>query len=279
MSWRRVLFVFLMGIVLAVPARAEKSRVLVLAGTSIVADVLQDLCGEWAEVRSLIPGGACPGHYDLRPGDLRFLHHADLLVLEPFQTELPNMQDLVRAAENKNLNTLVMPGVGAGMLPETQRVYSRALAARLARLWPERGSELEQAVAERVGRIDRVEFESRRELHKANALGTTALCSSMQKAFACWAGMAVAMEYLRPESMAPEDFEQLLLIGRERNVRVVLDNLQSGPGAGRGLAESLDAGQADLTSFPGALPGEDDWESAFRGNVQRLILALKQGHQ
>ena len=76
--------------------------------------------------------------------------------------------------------------------------------------------------------------------------------------------------------MSPKAFARLLDMGKKNHVRMVLDNLQSGPGAGNGLAESLGAGHADLTSFPGALPGQDDWASAFSGNTQNLLNALKE---
>ncbi|WP_022663189.1 metal ABC transporter substrate-binding protein [Paucidesulfovibrio longus] len=254
----------------------------ILAGTSIAADIVSDLCGPAAAVRLLIPGGACPGHYDLRPGDLRFLGGAQLLVLESFQSEMPNMRDLIRAARNEQLQIFVLPEAESAMLPEAQERLTLALAKELARLRPELASRLERATAERIARVREVAGEQRARLEKAGTPGTVALSSALQASFARWAGLDVAATYGRPEDLTPERFGELQDIGAKRGARLVLDNVQSGPGAGRGLAETLGAGRAELTSFPGGFPdapeGREDndgrWESAFIANVNRVLAAL-----
>ncbi|MGE4551484.1 MAG: metal ABC transporter solute-binding protein, Zn/Mn family [Desulfovibrionaceae bacterium] len=257
---------------------ADPDRPLILAGTSLAADLIADLTrdlpGGPAEVRTLIPGGACPGHYDLRPGDLRFLHSAALLVLESYQTGMANMRELVRAAENERLAIFALPQAEGSMLPDAQRAATRALASRLAKLWPKRAADLARAAARRLAAIDAAEAAQRAVLARAGAAGTPALCSVLQAPFARWTGLRVLAEYGRPEDLTPEGVARLTALGRTGGARLVLDNLQSGPGAGRGLAESLGAAQADLTSFPGAAPGEADWASAFAGNVARLAAAL-----
>lgn len=268
------------------PARAgDADRI--LAGTSTVADILEDLAGERAEIRLLIPGGSCPGHYDLRPGDLRFLGEARLLVLEHFQPAMPNMQNLVRAADNEALRIVTLPEEPCALLPEAQKRLTLALADRLTEVWPEQAATIARAATGRLARIAEVESRMRKELQAAglvplpkggvapHAGAPTALCSALQEPLVRWAGLNVVGTYGRPEDLTPECFEQLLKLGREHDVRVVLDNIQSGPGAGRGLAESLGAGRADLTSFPEGVPGEDRWEEAFTGNIGRLLQALR----
>lgn len=255
-----------------------------LAGTSTVADILTDLGGDRLQVRLLIPGGSCPGHYDLRPGDLRFLGQADLLVLEYFQKDMPNMRNLVRAAANPDLELLNLPEETCALLPKAQERLTRFLADRLASHWPGEATAIRSAADRRIERIQAVgDREQRRlsalDLHpgEASADAPAVLCSALQEPLAGWAGLRVVGTYGRPEDLTPECFERLLNLGREHRVRAVLDNIQSGPGAGRGLAESLGAGRADLSSFPGGVPGEDHWEAVFTGNIDRMIRALEQG--
>lgn len=271
---RHLLCLFLVLAVLSAPAYAgDKPRI--LAGTATVADILRDLMGDEAELRQLIPGGACPGHYDLRPGDLLFLEDADLLILEAYQPEMANMADLIRAADNADLQTFVLPLEYNTMLPQAQLNYTAVLAGQLAARFPDLAGSVADAAAKRVQTVQAV---AEREAARLKAAyGTPTLCAAMQAGFAQWAGLDVVDSYGRPEDLSPEKYAQLLDAGKDKRVKLVLDNKQSGPGAGAGLAESLGAGQADLTSFPGALPGEDDWESAFTGNVNRLLKALEEG--
>ncbi len=268
----RITIIILLLMLSALPAwAADPPRV--LAGTSTVADILTDLCGDAVEVRELIPGGTCPGHYDLRPGDLLFLEQADLLVLEAYQPDLANMADLIRAADNTELQTFVLPLKYDTMLPQVQLDYTAALALDLADRFPDLADRVIQAAAQRIAMIQEVAASQADRLEPA--AGVPALCAKMQAGFATWAGLEVVDTYGRPEDLSPEKYANLLEAGQARKVRLVLDNLQSGPGGGSGLAESLDAGQADLTSFPGGVPGQDDWASAFIGNVDRLIQALE----
>lgn len=247
----------------------------IMAGTATTADVLRDLTGDRAEIRQLIPGGACPGHYDLRPGDLLFLEEADLLVLEAYQPEMANMVDLIRAAGNADLQVFVLPLEMEPMLPQGQGNYTAVLAAELIARFPDLADQVAAGEAQRVEMIRHVAEREAARLEIAR--GTPTLCSCMQAGFAAWAGLEVVGTYGRPEDLTPEKYAQLLETGREEQVRLVLDNFQSGPGAGDGLAESLGAGQADLTNFPAWGPKEErDWASAFTGNVQRLLDALEE---
>ena len=264
-----VLFLLLSLVPTSLSLAQEQPRI--LAGTATTADILKDLTGGAAEIRQLIPGGACPGHYDLRPGDLIFLEEADLLVLEAYQVDMPNMADLVRAADNSDLQTFVAPLVMDTMLPKSQLKLTLMLAEELCRVFPDLADQVDQALAERARMVRQVEEEQAGRVQGLD--GAAAITSRLQAGFATWAGLTVAAAYGRPEDLTPEQYAHLLEAGQAAGVRLVLDNKQSGPGAGQGLAESLHAGQADLTSFPGAYDGEEDWASAFTGNVDRLLRA------
>lgn len=270
---QRCILTFLL-FVLLLPGTGNASQTTprILAGTSIVADILSDLTGPEAKVQQLIPGGACPGHYDLRPGDLIFLEKADLLVLEGYQPNMSNMTDLIQAADNRKLQTLVLPKIYNSMLPSAQITYTERLATELAKLFPAMASSVDKAAAKR---IDMIRTKASREAARLRpAKDVPTLCAAMQKGFASWAGLKVVGTYGRPEDLSPSAYGKLLTLGKDNHVRLVLDNLQSGPNAGAGIAESLQAGHADLTSFPGALPGQDGWAAAFTANTQKLLDAL-----
>jgi len=56
----------------------------------------------------------------------------------------------------------------------------------------------------------------------------------------------------------------------------VVDNLQSGPDAGKGIVKELGAVQVTISNFPRALPQTDTWAAAIDKNVELLLEAVKQ---
>jgi zinc transport system substrate-binding protein len=54
----------------------------------------------------------------------------------------------------------------------------------------------------------------------------------------------------------------------------VIDNLQDGKDAGRGIAEDIGATQINLSNFPGGFENTETWEKAIDRNVDLLLKAI-----
>jgi hypothetical protein len=65
--------------------------------------------------------------------------------------------------------------------------------------------------------------------------------------------------------------EDLITTGRRNKVRLVVDNRQSGPSVGVGVAREIGAGHVVLTNFPVG----DSYLDALRSNVEALKQALR----
>jgi len=84
-------------------------------------------------------------------------------------------------------------------------------------------------------------------------------------------GFRVVAEYGRPESMSAREIVTISTIGRERRAILVIDNLQSGPDAGKGIAEALGAPHVVLTNFP----SEEGYLATLEENVNAVLTALR----
>jgi len=71
----------------------------------------------------------------------------------------------------------------------------------------------------------------------------------MQQGFLKWAGFDVVATYGRPEELSPKKMQELINKGKEAGIKLVVDNLQSGPDAGAGIAEEIGAAQV-ISNFP-----------------------------
>jgi len=93
----------------------------------------------------------------------------------------------------------------------------------------------------------------------------------MQKEPLEWMGFMVVAEYGRQEAMSTREVVRLADIGKDRGVIMVVDNIQSGPDAGKGIAETLRAPHVVLTNFP----SERGYLATLQENVDALLSAVR----
>jgi zinc transport system substrate-binding protein len=62
--------------------------------------------------------------------------------------------------------------------------------------------------------------------------------------------------------------------GKEKNVMLIIDNLQSGADAGKGIAEELGCKRVILTNFPGGFDNTETWEKAIDYNIKLILEAI-----
>jgi ABC-type Zn uptake system ZnuABC Zn-binding protein ZnuA len=55
------------------------------------------------ETRTLVPPGNCPGHYDVKPRDIRALANSRAFFIHSFQANFPYITDLIASADNPDL--------------------------------------------------------------------------------------------------------------------------------------------------------------------------------
>lgn len=256
------------------PESAEKLTV--ATGTTHIADIVQEVGGEKVEVVNIVPPGLCPGHFDLKPADVEKLAGAKLLLHHDWQEKLFT-KDLLDSVGNQELEAVPIAVAGNWMAPPVRKQAVEKIAAILSERDPA-NKDLYQANASRlIAQIEEKNQEVQARLEAAGIKGTRVLCAEMQQGFLSWAGFEVVGTYGRPEELTPQLLQDLVDQGRRAGVRLVADNLQSGPEAGAPLARELDVPRVTLSNFPGGFPGTDNWSAALDKNIELLLEALKSG--
>jgi zinc transport system substrate-binding protein len=85
-----------------------------------------------------------------------------------------------------------------------------------------------------------------------------------------WMGFRIEGEYGRPESISAKEIAALTRMGREKRVAMIVDNLQSGPETGRGIAEALGAPHVVLSNFP----SEKGYTATLNDSVDAVLTAV-----
>jgi len=248
-----------------------------MAGSSLIANIIQDVAGDKLETRTLIPPGVCPGHYDVKPGDIVALANSKALFIHDYQENFENITELIEAAENPDLTVTVINVTGNWMVPAVQAEAVDKIAQALGELDPENAAYYQQRAADREQAILAKGEEVESELQGAGVEGVKVLCADMQTGFAQWAGFDIVDTYGRPEDLSPADVNQLITEAKQAGVVLIIDNLQSGSATlGASIEQDVEAIPVTISNFPGGLENTETWEKAIDKNVDLLLEALNE---
>jgi zinc transport system substrate-binding protein len=216
-------------------------------------------------IEAILPPGQCPGHYDVKLSDIEKMKKADLIV------SFRGMPFMDKTGLGGGAQLLVDAGGRNWMAPDSYIYGLGVLAGGLSKHFPEDRDEImirkENTVREvKAGANSLIE-----KIRRMGLFGKPIIASSLQKEVLEWMGFRVVGEYGRPEAMSIREVVRLSKIGKDQQAIVVVDNLQSGPDAGKGIAETLRVPHVVLTNFP----SEKGYLATLGDNVNAVLEALK----
>ncbi|MDR2744117.1 MAG: zinc ABC transporter substrate-binding protein [Desulfovibrio sp.] len=257
-------------LLLAMPGaqQAEARALKIVAGTSLIEDIVRDLTDGRAEMITLVAGSSCPGHDNANPADFVFAAKADAMLAHAFQRNMPQTAGLLESARGGGMRLEIIDAGGSWLVPEVQRKATRRIAEVLARLSPETAADIRERAEMRLAGVARAEAEALSRLAAIKNISVVA--AETQSEFVRWAGFSVPETYRRSEEMTPKDVANLADALRGRRIAGVVDNFQSGADAGLPLAQELKVPHVVLSNFPGSADDVPDYFSLLRRNVNQL---------
>jgi len=250
----------------------------IMAGSSLITNIIQDVADGKLETRTLIPPGVCPGHYDVKPSDIVALANSKAFFIHDYQQSFQNIAGAIEAAENPDLIITVLNVTGNWMVPSVQAEAVDKIAQALGEIDPENAAYYQERAAERAQAI----LANGEEVVEDRLLGAgleevKVICAAMQEGFVRWAGFDVVATYGRPEDLSPADVNQLITEAKQAGVALVIDNLQSGTATlGAAMEQDIEAISVTISNFPGGLENTETWEKAIDKNVDLLLEALNE---
>ena len=269
----------LVGIVVTVLVLAQHAQPStdIMAGSSLITNVIQDIADGKLETRTLIPPGVCPGHYDMKPSDIVALANSKAFFIHDYQQNFQNIAGAIEAAENPDLIITVLNVTGNWMVPAVQAEAVDKIDQALGQIDPENATYYEGKAAERAQAILAKGEEIESRLLGAGIEEVKVICADMQQGFVKWAGFDVVAIYGRPEDLSVLQMKALVTEAREAGVALVIDNLQSGTASNsEAMAQDIGAVQVTISNFPGGFENTETWEKAIDKNVDLLLEALNE---
>jgi len=274
-----VLVVAIVGILVTVLVLAQHAQpsVDIMAGSSFITNIIQDVAGGKLEPRTFIPPGLCPGHYDVKPSDIEALANSKAFFIHNYQQNYENVTGLIEAAENPDLIITVINITGNWMTPLVQAQAVSKIAEALGVVDPENAAYYEGKAAERAQAILDKGEEVENTLQEAGIEGVKVICAEMQQGFVRWAGFDIVATFGRPEDLSPTDEAQLVTEAKQAGAALIIDNLQSGSATlGASIEQDVAAIPVTISNFPGGLENTETWEKAIDKNVDLLLDALNE---
>ena len=244
----------------------------VVTSTSLLASIVERVGGDRVDVINIIPPAQCPGHFDIKPGDIQKLADADLFLMHGWQGEKFS-QDLIASANNPGLSIHKIDVKGNWMTPLVQLTAIDGITAILSQADTQNSSFYQEQAAKLKSIIETKSAEIKNKLAKEDLARVNVMCADQQPRFVKWAGLNVIAIYGRPDSLTPQAVKELVDKGREAKVTLIIDNLQSGRDAGAGIAEELGVKRIILSNFPGGFDNTETWEKAIDRNIELILEA------
>jgi zinc transport system substrate-binding protein len=275
-----ILAIFLLASTLTLSSCTQSSTqpsIDIMAGSSLISNIIQDVAGDTLTTRSLIPADTCPGHYDVKPSDIVALTTCTALFIHDYQQSFANINDAVAAADNPSLNVTVINVPGNWMIPAVQAEAVGNITQALEQLYPDNAAYYQERAAEREQAILTYGAQVENTLQQAGVDGVKVICADMQADFVQWAGFNITATFGRPEDLSPADVAQLITEANQAGATLIIDNLQSGSTTlGASIQGDVEAIPVTISNFPGGLANTETWEKAIDENVNLLLTALDQ---
>jgi zinc transport system substrate-binding protein len=251
----------------AVPVQAKTVKI--IAGTSLIEDIVLDLGGDRTEVITLIKGSSCPGQETVKTTDFVFAAQADMILVHSFQQKMPWLTGVLEAMKDNNSRLMVLKTNGSWLIPEVQKQAVLDIGEALSKAFPEDARLLDERARKRLTRIDAMDMEIRAKLTPVK--GKAVAVTDMQSEFVAWAGLEVLRTYGRNGDLHPREIAHLVDDLRDRSLAGVVDNYQSGSDVGLPLAMELKVPHVVLSNFPGSSDDAHDYFSLLRHNADQLL--------
>jgi zinc transport system substrate-binding protein len=244
--------------------QAKIVRRIVTSDTILSGMITSLLPQDGYSVEAILPPGQCPGHYDVKLSDIEKMKKADLNV------SFRGMSFLNKASPGRGAQLLVDAGSRNWMAPDSYIYGLGFLADELSKHFPEDKDEIMRRKEDTIRKVKAASNSLVEKIKGTGIFGKALLASSMQKEVLEWMGFRVVGEYGRPESISTREVVQLSKTGKDQQVMAIVDNLQSGPDAGKGIAETLGVPHVVLTNFP----SEKGYLATLRENVDAVLAAV-----
>ena len=247
---------------------AEKLKL--VTTTSLIGKIAQEVGKDKVDVVTIVPGGMCPGHFDVRPGDIKVLSDAQIFLIHGWE---PFVKKLLNSVQPRELVVKTLDIQGNWMVPDIQIKAVDSITDILCEIDHKNGRYFRNNAATYKTQILDISREIKQKAKDRKVSDINVVCSEMQEGFVRWFGFNVVATYGRPSELTAKNLRKVIDKARKEGVEIVVDNLQSGRDAGVPIIEEIRGVHVVLTNFP-----IGSYTQSLQENVYKLLKAIRTTH-
>lgn len=234
----------------------------------LLAAAVRDLLGSDQPVLTLAEPGMCPGHFDVRPSQVRQLRACRLVLRFDFQGAIDR-----QVGDGGPRIVEIKPDAGL-CVPATYLSICRQTADALVAIGLLSAGDRESRLREIGAQVDALARDVRAQIDAAGLRGRPVVASDHQAAFCKFLGLDVVGTLSTADRMTIADISRTLNDGTPATI--VVANLPEGTDLADAIASRLGARLAVFGNFPEPGPSGERFDALVRENVRRLIKAAQQ---
>jgi zinc transport system substrate-binding protein len=235
----------LLAVWMSMAAGAASQPLKIVATTTNLGLLVSALGGSAVDVYTLIPGGACPGHFDGGPAAAQRIAAADMVITHAGENRFDG---LVANLGRNDVRRVATQTPGNWMVPVVHDAAAQEIATVLAAQLPGAAAAIRQREHDYRAVLTTRSAAVRATLAGFN--GRPVIGAVHQQAFLEWLGLRVVAVYGRGEDLNARALAHAAKQARRAGALLVVDNLQSGADTGAALARDLGIAHVTLTNFP-----------------------------
>jgi zinc transport system substrate-binding protein len=235
----------------------------IFTSTTDISSVVEMIAPDDVKVYNLVPGGMCPGHFDLSPLEANKLFLSDLIIYHGFECWLKRVKGLKLDVKIVDLQT-----DGNWMIPDVYQKGALEIYDILKREYSSDSVSIRQIDKKYENfkmSVDSISNIVRKK--KESIKGVKVICNEHQKDFLLFLGVEVSAVFYPGDEISLKEIAQTIKVGREKNVQLVVDNSQSGRKVGRTIADELKSKYVVLSNFP----EEKGYKVTLLNNIDLLL--------
>lgn len=241
----------------------------VAVANSFLGAVVRELVGDDVKLVALAEPGMCPGHFDLRPSQVRQVQQCQLLLRFDFQQSIDKV--LERAGDR--VPRIAVVQITGGLCEPSSLVdASRQVAGVLVDVGLLSRAVADQRVAATADRMNNLATWAREQIDAAQLAELRVMTSRHQEAFCRGLGLHVVATFPTADDSTTSEMDDAVSQGREGQVNLIVANLPEGRQAADALADRFAAAVVVFGNFPDG-KGTDSFDRLVRDNVQLLVKA------
>jgi zinc transport system substrate-binding protein len=265
----------LIGTLLTGCSESDTTRLKVVTSTSHLEQLVQTIGGDAVDVINIVPPASHPGDFDASPGDIRKLADADLFLWHNWPGEV-YVPALIESADNPDMEVVAIEIDGSWMTPPVELQAIDKVTETLSRVDADNAAEYEKNAEAYKEEVRAADAEVKAMLSEESLSEINVICAGWQAGFIGWCGFNIVGTYGLPVPPTLGEIEDLIRLGKETGVSLVVDNLHDNPDSGKPIATELGCKRVVLYNFPGVDESTDTWIETLKTNINLLLEAVSE---